>query len=178
MRILLAILLTATTAFAQDRAGNDTPGEWRITHHQAYGLWDTMCDERVTGAQTEQRCYLRYVDVFSPRPNFAAQFAFITPDNRIEFGIENGTAFRKDGFRLEQNGATVWSFRNDPCLFGGSCAFTDEPAAELLAQMNAADRFIFDFVDRHGMPTVLDWDMTRFSEAHRDMLDQAAQRGL
>ena len=39
-----------------------------------------MCDERKTGDLLEQRCYLRYVDVFSPRPNFGAIFAFVTAD--------------------------------------------------------------------------------------------------
>jgi len=33
-RLLLAILLLPNTAFAQDRDGNDTPGEWLVTHQK------------------------------------------------------------------------------------------------------------------------------------------------
>ena len=180
MRLLLILLATVTvsTAHAQDRQGRDTPGEWKVTHHQPHGLWDTMCDSRITGDLTEERCYLRYVDVFSPHPNFAAQFAFITSDNRVEFGIERGTAFREDGFRLEQDGAPLWSFGKDPCLFGGTCAFTGTDASELLDHMQTADSFIFDFVDRHGTPRVLTWDMSRFQAAYEDLQSQAQARGL
>lgn len=178
MRVFLILLLLATTAHAQDREGRDTPGSWKITHQKAFGLWDAMCDERKTGEKTEERCYLRYVDVFSPRPNFAAQFAFITPDNRVEFGIERGTAFRKDGFRLELQGQPIWAFRNDPCLFGGTCAFFGPEAVELTDTMAAADLFVFDFVDRHGTPRALEWDMTRFGEAMADMKAEAKKRGL
>ena len=175
--IVLACLLAAPS-LAQDRQGNDTPGEWRVTHTKAFGLWDVICDERATGDVLEERCYLRYVDVFSPRPNFAAMFAFVTPDGRIEFGIERGTAFRKNGFRLERDGQSIWSFEKDPCLFGGTCAFVDGDATEMTAQMIAADSFIFDFVDRHGTPRELEWDMTRFGEALDEMLSASKERGI
>ncbi len=178
MRLALALLMIATTASAQDRAGRDTPGEWKITHHKPFGLWDSMCDERQTGDVTEERCYLRYVDVFSPRPNFAAMFAFITPDNRVEFGIEKGTTFSESGFRLEKDGAAIWAFGKDRCLSGGTCSFTGDAATALKAQMRAADRFVFDFVDRHGQARVLEWDMTRFSDALAVTDEQAHARGL
>ena len=74
MRILCLVLaLAAVPATAQDRAGNDTPGDWRVTHHAHFGLWDSVCDERdgLNGAAPERRCYVRYVDVFSPNPKLA-----------------------------------------------------------------------------------------------------------
>lgn len=178
MRIIIALLLTALPAFAQDRDGNDTPGEWKVTHHKPFGLWDSFCDERKTGDSLEERCYLRYVDVFSPRPNFGAMFAFITPDGRIEFGIETGTAFKKDGFALIKDGTPIWTLTGRPCLFGGTCTFEGEEATALTTHMRNADSFRFDFIDRHETEQSLTWDMTRYSKALDDMLAAAATRGL
>ena len=178
MRILLSLLLLSSPVFAQDRDGNDTPGSWKVTHQQAFGLWDSVCDERTTGDLIEERCYLRYVDVFSPRPKFAAQFAFITPDDKVEFGIENGTAFRPDGFRLEKDGSPLWVFGKDRCLFGGTCRFVDGQARDLLDHMENSDAFVFEFFDRHGSEQLLEWDMSKFGDALSDMRQEAQNRGI
>lgn len=178
IRILTALALTALPAIAQDRSGNDTPGEWKVTHHAPFGLWDSFCDERLTGNTLEQRCYLRYVDVFSPRPEFGAMFAFITPDGRIEFGIEDGTAFLKNGFTLTKDGKSIWVLQGRPCLFGGTCTFENEEARQLSQQMRIADSFDFNFIDRHEKTQSLSWDMTRFPQALDDMTSEAQKRGL
>jgi len=112
LALLLSALCISSAATAQDRAGNDTPGEWKPTHHEITDLWDSVCDERTTGTLIEERCYIRYVDVFSDRPNFAAQFVFITPDQdglKVEFGIERRTQFADDGFKILSNGQPIWT---------------------------------------------------------------------
>ncbi len=47
--LALALGLAALPAPAQDRAGNDTPGDWVVTHHAHFGLWDSVCDELTGG---------------------------------------------------------------------------------------------------------------------------------
>ena len=175
--ILIAVLL-ASPALSQDRDGNDTPGEWVITHHKPFGLWDSMCDERKTGDVLEQRCYLRYVDVFSPRPNFGAIFAFVTADGSVEFGFEIGTVFKPDGLRIEKDGTAKWTMPHRPCLFGGTCRFSDNEATELLAAMSASDALTFDFIDRHGTAQLRNWDLTEFANALSDFHAGIKQRGL
>ena len=96
----LALALPAT---AQDRQGNDTPGDWIVDHTKHFGLWDSMCDHRMTGEEREQRCYIRYVDVFSPRPKFGAVFLFVTPGPEVQIGLEPGTVFPPNGIRIDRN---------------------------------------------------------------------------
>lgn len=175
--LLLSILLPLQPSAAQDRTGRDTPGEWIVDHHARFGQWDSMCDHRDGSETREERCYIRYVDVFSPRPAFAAQFVFVTPGPRIEFGIEPGTLFRMDGFRIERGGEIAWSAPMHGCLGGMACIYEGKPAEWLLGQMTAGGVFIFQFTDRHGTPQTLTWDLGPFAAARADFEAQAAARG-
>ena len=180
--LALAVLLAlAPEAAAQDRAGRDTPGEWQATHYRPFGLWDSICDKRVTGDLTEERCYLRYVEVFSPRPDFAAQFAFVTPEGageRVEFGTERGTRFEPGGFRVERGGTVTWQTERDGCLNGSACIFVREDAQALLEAMAAGGAFRFTFTDRHGAAQDLAWDLSQFAAALADFRAEAAAHGL
>lgn len=179
MRILVLLLLCVShIAAAQDRAGNNTPGEWIVTHHKPFGLWDSMCDKRITGETLEQRCYLRYVDVFSPRPNFGALFAFITPDNAIEIGIEAGTVFKPDGLTIRSQTDILWTMPHRPCLFGGACKFSGPEAGQILQDLASGSALHFDFIDRHGTQQSRQWDLTRFAAALADLRQQSDARGL
>lgn len=175
------MLAPAVPAASQDRAGNDTAGDWVVTHYAPFGLWDSICDERPEANGIHQRCYIRYVEVFSPRPKLAAHFAFVTPDKggvRIEYGSEAGTRFVRDGNRVERDGQPVWTAKRAGCLSGGRCVFEGAEAQKFYGQLQDADTWRFDFADRHGVLQSLEWDMTRFSEAAADFEREVAARGL
>lgn len=182
----LAILLAAALpAGAQDRDGNDTAGDWRTDHFQSFGPWDSACDWRDTAGTRTRRCYVRYVDVISPAPAFAAVFAFLEPDPagyRLSVGIEPGTTFRDDGFRIDWDGATRWSFAGDLCLKGGTCTWTgarsDPPFSALAAPATVDGSLVLVFSDRHGQSHTREWDLAPIRAALDDMDRQAAQRGL
>ena len=186
MRILLLILtLLATPLVAQDRAGNDTAGEWRIDHHKAFGLWDSMCDWRETDGIREKRCYLRYVDVFSPRPNFAAVFTFVTPEPdgyRVELGIEPNTAYKKGGLRIDAGDTTTWQQQDINCTRFTECVWTGPAAQTLISALKAPTGeptyLIQDFFDRYGQEQFLKWDLAPFADALADFDAQVAERGL
>lgn len=186
MRILfLAIGLLSGAAMAQDRAGNDTPGEWRVDHFASYGLWDVACDWRETNGQREERCYARYVDVVAPRPRFAAIFSFIQPapdGHRISFGIEPGTVFDPDGFRIDWDGQTVWRFAGDLCLRGGECIFEGARADELTAALSPTEgvdgSLVLLFRDRHGVNHAREWDLGQMQAVLADLDRSAAKRSL
>lgn len=181
---LIALLLASPLA-AQDRDGNDTAGEWRIDHHKAFGLWDSMCDWRETDGVTEKRCYLRYVDVFSPRPKFAAVFTFITPEPsgyKISFGIEPNTAYKQNGLRIDANGTTTWALDNINCTRQSECIWTGDAADTFINALkepsDPAAVLVQDFFDRHGQEQLLQWDLAPFAPALADFDAQVAERGL
>ena len=175
---ILCLLALGLPALAQDRAGRDTPGEWIVDHAKSVGLWDSFCDHRVTGEMREERCYLRYVDVFAREPRFAAQFVFVTPGPEVEFGIERRQRFDDDGLRIEAAGAAIWSSDRRDCLRGGGCTYTDGDATTLIEAMITGDTFAFDFTDASGTDHALRWDLTGFEAAWEDFSAQSRQRGL
>ncbi|NSX53625.1 hypothetical protein [Parasulfitobacter algicola] len=175
--ILLCLVLIAGPLFAQDRQGRDTPGEWIITYHKSFGLWDSFCDERITGDVLEQRCYVRYVDVFSQKPDFAAQFFFLTLEG-LEFGIERGTRFNEDGFKIVKDDQTIWVNTNPSCLRGKDCTFAGPAAAELLDLMRQGDALRFTFTDRNGLQQDLTWDLTAIEQILANYRAQSILRGL
>ncbi len=181
MRWLLFLLVAAFPASAQDLQGNDTAGNWRVTHHDAFGIWTSICDEREERGNLVQRCYLRHVDVFSPKPDFAAQFVFITPENggyKIAFGMEPGTFFPPDGFRIQAAQGDIWHTRYPGCLTGLSCTFTGSGAQRLVDAMVAGETFRFTFRDRHGRWQDLGWSLQGFDTALADFHAQSRRRGL
>lgn len=184
MRFLTPLALTVLTTLptlAQDLQGNNTAGSWRVTHHRLIGIWDSMCDERVEQGQLVRRCYLRHVDVFSPHPEFAAQFLFVTPEASgfaVEIGIEPGTLFAPGGIRIERAGERLWHNNWPGCLAGLGCTFSEGSAEDLITAMRQGETFRFTFRDRHGRAEDLAWPLDQFEAAWQDFLDQSHQRGL
>ncbi|KAG1713709.1 hypothetical protein GQR58_002179 [Nymphon striatum] len=182
MKILLtalALTLASQTASAQDRDGNDTAGQWRHTHAESYGLWESICDEVEVDEVPMERCYIRYVDGFSPRPNFGALFSFVNATSEgvtLDFGIERGTRFKPSGFRLERDGQTIWENESILCLRLQDCFYDPEQARPIIELMASADVFIFDFTDRHDQEQTLVWDMTAFGDALEDQATQVSLR--
>ncbi len=178
--ILTALLCVLGTAgYAQGRDGTDTASNWRVRHFESFGLWTSSCDEREEDGALAQRCYIRWVDVFSPRPDFAALFVFVTADAdgfTVDFGTEPGTLFQR--FAIDDGATTSWSTLWPGCLTGLSCTFTGGSAAELLAAMQAGGVFAFDLFDRNGTWQELRWPLDGFDAAMADFLAALDARGL
>ncbi len=171
----------ASSATAQDLDGNDTASNWKVTHFEQFGIYLSSCDERMENGVLAQRCYVRYVDVFSPRPDFAAQFFFVVNGKNgveVDFGLEAGTLFNPNGFRIEGTEGDIWKTRRVGCLTGLSCTFNGEDATELLQAMQDGTAFRFTFRDRHGKSQDLTWPLAGFSDAMADFSAQSEQRGI
>ncbi|WP_298853319.1 hypothetical protein [uncultured Ruegeria sp.] len=181
MRWIILFLVSALPAFGQDLQGNDTAGNWRVTHHEIFGIWNSICDEREENGALRQRCYIRRAEVFSLRPKFAAQFVFITPEPegfKVEFGIEPGTFYSPSGFRIDKGDETIWRTRRPGCLTGLSCTFDDHRGQEVLDAMLNGDAYRFVFRDRHGQSQDLTWPLDTFGSAWADFTAQSQQRNL
>lgn len=179
--LLLFLTLLAAPASAQDLQGNDTASNWVNTHYSAFGIWKSICDERPEDGQLNQRCYIRWVDVFSGRPHFGGQFIFITPQEQgyeVEFGIEPGTLFAPNGFRIERDETVVWRTLWPGCLTGLGCRFDGRGADTIIAQMQQGGTFLFDFRDGRGVSRSLNWPLQGFPDAWADFQTQARARGL
>ncbi|WP_162651649.1 hypothetical protein [Lentilitoribacter sp. Alg239-R112] len=181
----LALLLSLNSVLAQDAQGNDTPGDWVVTHYKPFGLWDSVCDQAKRDGSIMKRCYLRYVEVFSPAPKFAAQFLFITPEKeglKVELGIEKGTLFKGKGLKIINDEKELWSFDPNMCLNFGECVFEGDEAEIFITAMaepyEQSSKLISDFTDRHGAGRLLDWDLSQFSDAVSDFKIQSKQRKL
>lgn len=184
---LLSILAVSTvpTVSATDAEGNDTPGDWVVTHYKPFGLWDTICDEAIRKGKTVERCYIRYVDVFSSAPKFAAQFVFIEPDGqgyKVEFGIEPGTTFNGASLTVVDGDNVVWDYDPNECLERGECFLTGDNADRFIQSMATTKTqepmLVSDFNDRHGTDQVLEWGISKFDDALLDFQTQSDKRGL
>lgn len=179
--ILLAIaLIVPFSVSAQDRSGNDTASDWVAKHYVSFGLWDSVCDERMEEGALRQRCYLRYVEVFSPRPLFMASFVFAyTQDEQtqIELGFETGVRYSKKGFRVEHSGDVIWT-AEDECLEASPCELGGVAAQDMLTHMAKGDVLVQQFIDRSGQMRVLEWDLSKFADAVSDYRREAAARNL
>jgi hypothetical protein len=166
IRIFTLILcLLAAPLSAQDRQGRNNLGDWRETDNVK-----------------TKRCYLRYVDVFSEKPKFAALFTFITPEAngyRIAFGFENGVAYKQNGLRIDADGNTSWSLADINCTRQGECLFTGSDAQSLITALDNPNATLTnEFFDPYGREQNLSWDLSRFPAALADFNREVAARAL
>ena len=183
--VLSAFLFFGITGlvWAQDRQGNDTPGDWITKHFEKYGLYTTACDERPENGVLKQRCYIRYVDIFSEAPKFAAVVFFVFQKDRktaIQYGSEPGTVMAADGLRVESGNGWVITWKaTETCREGHDCLMSDEKeVADTLAAFSAGGELVQEFTDRHGAEQLLKWDLAGFAEAYSDYLKQSKARNL
>ena len=96
----MALAVLVTWGVGLIRFGQTLPG--RITdHYQTYDGWELACDMAKDGS--DPRCYAQYVDVYQPRPDFAAAMVEVVmhegahdaPDPHVRFDIEPGAALRR-----------------------------------------------------------------------------------
>lgn len=171
MKAAAIAVALATPAMAQDREGNDTPGEWKVTHQEAFGLWESFCDERTTGDELEERCYIRYVDVYSQEP-FAAAFVFITPEN-IEIALGRARAIDQ-GVHITYGGETVWELGETRCR---PCRLEGDDAETLMNALAGGGTFHLDVDGRAGEQR-LAWDLSEMAAAIEDYRSMARAKGL
>jgi invasion protein IalB len=175
------IIFSLALTFGHAAHAQDTPGNWRPTLHKMWGLWDLICDEQGAAESLEQRCYLRYVDVFSPAPQFAGHFVFITYADgtpRFEYGAEHGTRFDVDGWAIHHASGALWTPAQRTCLRGGPCVYEGDAAIPLITALRDGGQMEFRFTDRHGIHRDLTWTLDGVAEALDELIAESAARGI
>lgn len=177
---MFLLFLAVSTAQAQDRAEDNAAGDWRPAHFQKFDGWESICDERGAGADLHRRCYIRYVDVFSPHPDFGAVVSFITPDGsgyKVEFAFERGVRYREDGFQVERDRSVLWKLSPE-CRDARPCILRDEAASDFIDMARSGDGALVQrFIGRYGQRQ-LEWPIAPLKHALVDFEREAAKRDV
>lgn len=178
---VLCFSLASLPALAQDAQGNDTPGNWVVDHFERYGIWVSSCDWRNLEGKREERCYLRYVDVYSPRPEFGAAFLFVFQKNRkttFQYANERGTVYLNKGLGISRN-ATRSYYLPEICRTTPGCILENpKQVADLLAAFSKGGTLVQTFTGKYGKPHQLKWSLNGFKEALADYEKQSQKRNL
>lgn len=166
----------AATAGAQNSTDD---WKWVVDFSSRHNGWDTACDHHMERA--EKRCYIRYVDVYAPRPRFGAAFVFVQWDQTgrpyAEFAFEPGTRFAEDGFAISDGESAVWRYDTDRCD-RTLCRMEGDAAAELFGLFEGDRQLELRFSDRHGRDWERVWPTEGFTAAMADFHAQSEVRGL
>lgn len=152
---------------------------WTVDHFERFGIWDSVCDHRDDDGTKLRRCYVSYVDVYSPGEQFGAAFVFLTASaadgDAFEFRFEPGTQFAADGFRIERGGRTAWRHDDTGCL---KCIIEGEAASALIGELDATSEIVFAFADRYKRTWERRWEAEGLAEAIADWRKASAERDL
>lgn len=175
---MISMIWFASMGEAQDLDGRDTASNWRVTHYETFGIWNSICDEREEQERLKQRCYVRWVDVYAEQPDFGALFMFLTPSttqsphHMLSFGPELGTVFLNNGFRVQDGETTLWSMTRWSCLYLARCDLEAEEARHALSAMLRGTDLVLEFYDPKGREFHLDWSLEGFPAAVADFETQ------
>lgn len=166
--------LTAPAADAQNR-GQD-PTAFTLTHFGGHGPWEVFCGQ--FAEEAAERCWIRYTDVYSPRPNFKAVVMNIVPSDRSDAGIRYDIGVEATDSWIN-GGITVgdWFLGLSRCLVG-TCTVDGDTADALTAQWRDADETTIRFFELGVTRVELTWSTVEFAAALDDFQSAAAARGL
>ncbi len=175
----LLVLPLASPAMAQNTV-NDW--KWVVDHYKTLGIWDSACDHRDIGEGIEQRCYVRIVDVYAPRPDFGAAFVFVTRSAqdglRFEFSFERGTQFEAGGFAIIEDGESTFDYAPGRCEGGTRCLISGQEAERFASALGEDAVIRLAFTDSMGRDWQRDWSGKGFAAALADLRAESEKRGL
>lgn len=153
--------------------------KWVVDFSARHDGWDTACDQHKESK--DRRCYVRYVDVYAPRPQFGAAFAFVQwgEDGQpfIEFSFERGVRFTGNRFTVTEGGNAVWTYDTAQCA-GTRCLLEGAAADALFDELTPGRQLEFRLVDGYGRAWTRQWPVDEFAPALADFREQSAERGL
>ncbi|MEM6711096.1 MAG: hypothetical protein AAF590_02315 [Pseudomonadota bacterium] len=161
---------------AQEAREPDTAGAWSPTFTARHGLWDVTCDARGQGEAREERCYVRYIDVYSPRPNFGVVFLFLEIEGgapKISLGREFETDLEATTLRVLPG----WERPEGVCL-SGPCEVLGPDALAMAEALAAGGMLEIGFTDMIDRNQLRQWPSDGFAQALEDVTREAVARGL
>jgi len=162
--------------------GQKLPGRL-VDYHKVYdGFWDVACDTALDGSDVG--CYIQYVDVYRPRPNFAAAMVEVVmhhgpggaPDPHVRFDIEPGLSFRDTRIAvLSADGARP---RDLSHCASNTCRITCTDGQAVLDLWRGGTALTLTVDEGHDAPARLLWPLQSMPAILDDFAAQRAVRSL
>jgi len=154
-----------------------------VDYHKIYEpFWDVACDTALDGS--DRRCYLQYVDVYRPRPDFAAAMVEVvyhagedgTPDPHVRFDIEPGLSFRDTGLVVETSDGEVPLDVSD-CR-SNTCVITGDAGRDMLEAWRDGTSLWMEISDGGDESVRLAWPLDEMATILEDLAAQRKARNL
>jgi len=162
--------------------GQTLPGR-HVDYYKVYdGGWEVACDTATDGSDTG--CYIQYVDVYRPRPEFAAAMVELvmrdgpdgTPDPHLRFDIEPGLSFREATVSVAL-GEGAETLDMSHCAVN-TCLFSGQESHDILNVMRRGTALHLEIDEGRGDPARLVWPLWNIETILDDFAAQRAKRGL
>lgn len=180
--LALACLAAGALGWAFWPRGQGLEGR-KVDYHRIYDtFWDVACDSAMDG--TDRGCYVQYVDVYRPRPDFAAAMVELVyhpgedgrPDPQLRFDIEPGLSFRQTTVAVNVVGGAL-PIDISQCA-GNTCRIAGGAARAILAGWRAGASLEWQIDEGRGPPARLTWPLRHINAILDDLAAQRAARGL
>lgn len=154
-----------------------------VDYHKIYdGFWDVACDTAMDGS--DRRCYIQYVDVYRPRPEFAAAMVEVVmhegdgdvPDPHIRFDLEPGLSFLNTEIVIESQTGSI-PIDVSHCAVN-TCPISGDVARQILSHWHSASAITLEIREGRPEPARLSWPMENFDKIFEDFGAQRALRNL
>lgn len=170
-RIIALFLFLTLPIYAEDTAGS-----WAPTFTSKHEKWDVACDAQGSGTAREERCYIRYIDIYSPHPDFGVVFLFLEIKNNTPL-ISIGREFETDLIATDLRIASDWQRPKNLCT-GGPCEIIGQNAKMFIDALIKGGTLQINFIDQMNMEQNRSWESLGFAAAYNDLTREAAARGL
>ncbi len=184
--LILAVAVIALAALwltLNRRTGRELPGRIPEYHKVYDGWWDVACDTAMDGS--DRRCYVQYVDIYSPRPNFRAAMVEViyrpaadgSGEPVITFDIEPDLSFRDAELSVSRPDGSYHRLTTGTCS-GPKCSVSGIPATDMLAEWRRGQRLILTIREKDGNMLRRSWPLENINAILDDFADQRAARKL
>lgn len=174
---LVAILIGGWVIWQSYPQRGQIGGE-AVDFFESHGNWEALCDQLPDNPQSA-RCYLRLIDVYSPRPDFGAYVGFITLDDdndqEFELSLEPGATLTGKGFNLNVNGNETWMLDQSLCK-ENQCNIGGVDLGRMVNAAQTAQSFEVSFIDKSGKQWQRNLSSSDFTKAYNAFLSASKSR--
>lgn len=153
-------------------------------YHKVYdGWWDVACDTAMDGG--DRRCYVQYVDVYSPRPDFRAAMVEVvyrratdgSAEPVVTFDIEPDLSFRDVALSVSRADGSQHPLNTGDCS-GPKCSAAGTAATKMLAEWRKGYSLSLTLREKGGTMRQLSWPLGNINAILDDYAEQRASRNL
>lgn len=181
--LVLIIAAVAATGLWWVRSEDHTLAGRKVDYHKIYDVfWDVACDTAMDGS--DRGCYVQYVDVYRPRPDFAAAMVEVLfhtdaqgqPDPHLRFDIEPGLSFEDTRIAVQTTSDSL-PIDISHCS-GETCRLNGDAARKVLADWRIGETLRLTIDEGRDSPAQLSWPLQNINAILDDLAAQRAERGL